>query len=294
MSAAEAVVGTAHSGAVLCVDGVTVMRQGRALVDAVSVEVHAGEHWAVIGPNGAGKSTLLALCGAKLHPTSGTVHVLGHRLGRVDMRELRTHIGHIDPRTRIEADLSVREAVLTGLVAASDLPARWAPTAADTALADELTETLGLTARLATRWSVLSQGERGRVLIARALMTRPQLLLLDEPTTGLDLAAREILLDVLSGLREAHPRLSTLLVTHHLEELPASTTHVLVLAAGRVLTSGPAGQVLTSATITEAFGYPIAVERRAGRWTASSAATGQRDVLAGNGTGNEAGIVRIP
>ncbi|WP_200172731.1 ABC transporter ATP-binding protein [Tomitella cavernea] len=266
------------------------MRQGRALVEGVSAEVHAGEHWAVIGPNGAGKSTLLALCGAKLHPTSGTVHVLGHRLGRVDMRELRTHIGHIDPRTRIEADLTVREAVLTGLVAASDLPARWAPAAADTALADELTATLGLTARTDTRWSVLSQGERGRVLIARALMTRPQLLLLDEPTTGLDLAAREILLDVLSGLREAHPRLSSLLVTHHLEELPASTTHALVIADGRVLASGPAAQVLTSATITGAFGYPIAVERRAGRWTASSAVTGRRDDFAGNG----AGIVQIP
>ncbi|QDQ97073.1 ATP-binding cassette domain-containing protein [Tomitella fengzijianii] len=210
MSAAAAVVSAAHGGAVLCVDGVAVVRQGRALVDAVSVEVHAGE--------------------------------------------------------------------------------RWAPTAADTALAEELTATLGLTARTGTRWSVLSQGERGRVLIARALMTRPRLLLLDEPTTGLDLAAREILLDVLSGLRQAHPLLSSLLVTHHLEELPPSTTHALVLAGGKVLASGLAEEVLTSATITGAFGYPIAVERRAGRWTASSAAAGRREVFAGD----EAGIVQMP
>lgn len=262
---------------VLRVDNVSVVRQGRALVEQIGVEVQAGEQWALIGPNGAGKSTLLALCGARLHPTSGTVHVLGHRLGRVDMRELRTHIGHVDPRSRIEPDLTARQAILTGLVAASDLPRRWEPTTADTELADELIGTLGLATRTDTSWSVLSQGERGRVLIARALITRPELLLLDEPTTGLDLAAREILLDVFAELRVLRPQLASVLVTHHLEELPASTTHALVLTDGRVLASGPVEEALTSQTISTAFGYPIAVEQRAGRWSASSAARGCRD-----------------
>ncbi|TSD95331.1 ATP-binding cassette domain-containing protein [Skermania sp. ID1734] len=259
------------SDTVLSVCEVTVVRQGRSLIEAVSVDVRPGEQWALLGPNGAGKSTLLALCGARLHPTKGTVAVLGHRLGRVDMRWLRTHIGHVDPRTRIEPYLSVREAVLTGLLAAADLPKRWSPTAAESCRADELIEALGLAARASSLWSVLSQGERGRALIARALITEPRLLLLDEPTTGLDLAAREILLGILADVRSLRPELSSVLVTHHLEELPASTTHAVVLAGGRTVAAGPVAEALTSETVSQAFGHPIRIERRNGRWSATGA-----------------------
>lgn len=262
MSAAEVVLSVEDAG---------VVRQGRALLESVGLEVRAGEQWALLGPNGAGKSTLLGLCGARLHPTTGIVRVLGHRLGRVDMRQLRTHIGHVDPRTRIEPYLSIREVVLTGLVAATALPRNWTPTGDQAERADELIEVLGLTARVSRQWSVLSQGERGRALIARALVTEPGLLLLDEPTTGLDLAAREILLEVLAQLRIVRPELSSVLVTHHLEELPASTSHALVLADGRVLASGPAETALTSEMISRAFGHPIRVERNRGRWSATGA-----------------------
>ncbi|MGW4479055.1 ABC transporter ATP-binding protein [Rhodococcus triatomae] len=258
--------------AVLEVRDVAVVRQGRSLLDEIGVEVRAGEQWALLGPNGAGKSTLLALCGARLHPTRGTVHVLGHRLGRVDMRWLRTHIGHVDPRSRIEPYLSVRDVVLTGLHAAADLPKRWQPTDAESVTADALVGSLGLTARADARWEVLSQGERGRALIARALVTRPDLLLLDEPTTGLDLAAREILLDVLGELRVLRPELATVMVTHHLEELPATTTHALVLSGGRVLASGPVEDALDSQIVSRAFGHPIRLDRVNGRWSATSAA----------------------
>ncbi|MFD4369533.1 ABC transporter ATP-binding protein [Rhodococcus sp. NPDC058521] len=256
---------------VLAVNDVTVVRQGRALIESISVDVRAGEQWALFGPNGAGKSTLLALCGARLHPTSGTVHVLGHRLGRVDMRSLRTHIGHVDPRSRIEPALTIRETVLTGLHAASDIPKRWAPSADEEARTDELIDALGLAERSSSQWAVLSQGERGRALIARALITRPDLLLLDEPTTGLDVAAREILLGVLAELRVLRPELSSVLVTHHLEELPSTTTHALVIANGAEVAQGNAEKTLTSDIITRAFEYPIDIERKKGRWSATGA-----------------------
>ncbi|SMG13631.1 iron complex transport system ATP-binding protein [Rhodococcus rhodochrous J3] len=256
---------------VLRLHDVSVVRQGRALVAHVDLDIRAGEQWALLGPNGAGKSTLLALCGAQLHPTTGTVHVLGHRLGRVDMRELRTHIGHVDPRTRIDPYSTVREAVLTGLYAATALPRRAAPSTLEQQKAEDLITVLGLGAITDSPWSVLSQGERGRALIARALVTDPDLLLLDEPTTGLDLAAREILLSVLAELRQLRPELSSILVTHHLEELPTSTSHALVLAHGTVVGRGRVEDTLTSETITRAFGHPIVLERRAGRWTATGA-----------------------
>nr|WP_206038397.1 ATP-binding cassette domain-containing protein [Rhodococcus sp. HNM0569] len=257
----------------MSVCGVSVVRQGRALVDRVDFTVRAGEQWAVLGPNGAGKSTLLGLCGARSHPTTGTVDVLGHRLGRVDMRSLRTRIGHVDPRTRIDPWLAVRDVVLTGLVAGAGLPKRWSPGDDEAREADRLVATLGLHERATAAWEVLSQGERGRTLIARALVTDPALLLLDEPTTGLDLAAREILLGVLGELRTIRPELASLQVTHHLEELPAFTDHALVLARGMVVAAGPVDDVLTSEVVSEAFEYPIAVARHAnGRWSAAGAA----------------------
>jgi iron complex transport system ATP-binding protein len=253
-------------GPLLRADGVDVVRDGRYLLDDVSLVVRRAEHWVLLGPNGAGKSTLLSLLGARVHPTRGTVEVLGRRLGRVDLRELRTFLGHVDPRHPLRSPLTLREVVLTGLTNTVDLLRRRAPTPAQEARADELIALFGVGERAGEPWSVLSQGERGRALIARALMPEPRLLLLDEPATGLDLAAREQLIDAVEALRLAHPELATVLVTHHLEEIPPGTTHALLLRGGRVHVAGPVGQTLTSDAVSGCFDHPVTVGRAGGRW----------------------------
>lgn len=253
---------------VLDVADVRVARAGRDLLAGVSMRVRVAEHWALIGPNGAGKTTLLTLCGALGHPTSGTVDVLGRRLGRVDLSELRRRIGHVDPQHRMLRDNTVLQVVLTGLTGSSDPVARWSPTPAEEARARSLTASVGLGARSTARWSVLSQGERGRALIARALLASPALLLLDEPATGLDVAAREHLLDTLDEVRASHPDVASVTVTHHLEDLPASTSHAVLLRDGRVFAQGPADDVLTSELVSAAFDHPLVIERVAGRWSA--------------------------
>ncbi|MGW4913681.1 ABC transporter ATP-binding protein [Streptomyces sp. NPDC004270] len=246
---------------------VHVVRDGRPILQEVSLTVRAGEHWALLGANGTGKSTLLGLLGALVHPTRGTVEVLGSRLGRVDLRELRTRVGHVDPRHPLTEPLRVRDVVLTGLTNSVAVLPRWRPTPEQTARADRLIETLGLAAHRETRWPTLSQGQRGRTLIARALMPEPRLLLLDEPATGLDLPGRERLLTALDALRRTHPHLATVLVTHHLEELPAGTTHALLLRDGRTLAQGPAADVLTGDQVGKCFDLPLTLERHGGRWT---------------------------
>lgn len=252
---------------VLRADDVHVVRDGRPILREVSLTVRAGEHWALLGANGAGKSTLLGLLGARVHPTRGTVEVLGHRLGRVDLRELRANVGHVDPRHAPASPLRVREVVLTGLTnSAAPLP-RWRPTEQQRERCERLMATLGLGDLREARWPTLSQGQRGRTLIARALMPRPRLLLLDEPATGLDLPGREQLIGALDRLRRDHPRLATVLVTHHLEELPPGTTHALLLRDGRALARGPVAQVLTGDRVGACFGLPLVLERHDGRWT---------------------------
>jgi iron complex transport system ATP-binding protein len=252
--------------AVLRAEGVHVVRDGRRILQELSVTVRAGEHWALLGANGAGKSTLLSLLGALVHPTRGTVEVLGRRLGRVDLRELRSYVGHVDPRHPLTAPLRVRDVVLTGLTnSVAPLP-RWRPTPEQEERADRLIDTLGLAGHRAARWPTLSQGQRGRTLIARALMPEPRLLLLDEPATGLDLPGRERLIDALDALRQEHPALTTVLVTHHLEELPSGTTHAVLLRDGRALAQGPAADVLTSDQVGKCFDLPLVLERHDGRW----------------------------
>ncbi|MFE7428754.1 ABC transporter ATP-binding protein [Streptomyces sp. NPDC057545] len=253
---------------VIRAEAVSLVRDGNVLLDSVSVTVRSGEHWALLGANGAGKSTLLGLLGAVNHPTRGTVEVLGRTLGRVDLRELRSMLGHVDPRHPLRSPLSVREVVLTGLTNSIEPVPRWSPTREQRNRAGTLLETLGMGGKTESRWPALSQGERGRTLIARALMPEPRLLLLDEPATGLDLAAREQLLDSLDALREEHPELATVLVTHHLEELPASTTHAMLLRGGRCVASGDADEVLTTDLVSDCFGHPVRISRTDGRWTA--------------------------
>lgn len=256
---------------VVIADGVDLIRNRRALLDQVSMVVRPGEHWALIGPNGAGKSTLISLLSAQQHPTRGRVEVLGRLLGRTDMRELRRHIGHVNPRHDLRSALPGREIVLTGATGTIETPPRWQPSAAESERAEYLMDLLGVTAQRDALWPTLSQGERGRILIARALMPTPRLLLLDEPATGLDVAAREQLLTSIDQLRREHPALATILVTHHLEELPASTTHALLLRSAQVVAGGEAADVLTTKLVSACFDHPIEIERRDGRWNARAA-----------------------
>ena len=243
------------------------VRNGRVILDDITFDVNAGEHWALIGANGAGKSTILSMLGALVHPTRGTVDVLGRRLGRVDLRELRGMIGHVNPRHQVRSPLTVRDVVLTGATGTTELMLRWEPTDAQRMRADELIELLGMSDLADATWPNLSQGERGRTLIARALQPDPHLLLLDEPSTGLDIAAREHLLDRIDGLRARHPDLASVLVTHHLEELPASTTHALLLREGAIVAQGAADDVLTSGLISATLDYPLELTRTDGRWS---------------------------
>ena len=258
---------------------VDVVRDGRYLLRGISLTIEPGEHWALLGANGAGKSTLLGLLGAVSHPTRGEVDVLGRRLGRVDIRDLRAHLGHVNPRHPLRSPLTVREVVLTGLTNSIEPDLLKRPTAAELARADQVIDTLGMAAMAGASWPTLSQGERGRALIARALMSSPRLLLLDEPATGLDLTAREQLLDSLDLLRHQHPELASVLVTHHLEELPESTTHALLLRDGECIAAGKVDEVVTTELISECFGHPIRIARHDGRWTARAAA--RRAPLAG-------------
>ncbi|MBW4718056.1 ABC transporter ATP-binding protein [Saccharothrix obliqua] len=252
---------------VLRTEGVDFVRDGNHILHDVTLTVRAGEHWALLGPNGAGKSTLLKLLGAIAHPTRGVVEVLGHRLGRVDMRELRSHVGHVDPRGGPRSPLTVREVVLTGLTNTAEWVPRWSPTAEQVAEADRLIDVLGLADRRAATWPVLSQGERGRTLIARALMPRPRLVLLDEPATGLDVGGRERLLERIDVLQRGHPELASVLVTHHLEELPTGTTHAVLLREGRVLAAGAVADVLTGDLVGKCFDHPLRLDRVDGRWS---------------------------
>ncbi|MCV7279404.1 ATP-binding cassette domain-containing protein [Mycolicibacterium flavescens] len=257
---------------------VTFRRDGKQIIDGISVTVHAGEHWALLGPNGAGKSTLLGFCAAVQFPSSGTVHILGEQMGRVDLARLRHSIGHVNPRHRLQYPLTVREVVLTGITATIDLPMRFTPSGAEIARADAMIDAVGLSHKASAAWPTLSQGERGRTLIARALVSEPKLLLLDEPTTGLDVAAREQLLETLDSLDDTHPDVASILVTHHLEELPTTTTHALLIAEGRTVAAGPARQTVTTENVSTAFAHPVTVGYDEGRWTARAKAARIIDV----------------
>ena len=234
----------------------------------MSVAIRAGEHWALLGPNGAGKSTLLQIMATYAYPSRGHVELLGFRLGRVNVFDLRPWIGHVSPHHRVDLHRTVEEVVLTGTTGTIQLVQRREVSAAELSRAAALTELMGLADRADARWQVLSVGERGRTLIARALMAQPRLLLLDEPAAGLDVAGREQLVASLDNLRRRQPGLATVLVTHHLEELPASTTHALLLRAGRMLGAGPVGDVLTTELASACFGHPVAINKHAGRWAA--------------------------
>ncbi|MGI8794904.1 MAG: ABC transporter ATP-binding protein [Acidimicrobiales bacterium] len=253
----------------LCFEGVTVRFGGAdALVD-VDWEVRTGQRWAVLGPNGSGKTTLTRLATGYLHPTAGRVTVLGHRLGRVDVRELRRDVGLASAAVSrlLRPGVTALEAVLSARHAALET---WWHTysSADEVRARALLDAAGLARAADRRFGDLSEGERQQVILARTLMQEPGLLLLDEPAAGLDLAARERLLIRLSSLADDDATPPLVFVTHHLEEVPAGFTHALLLREGAVVASGAIDDVLQTANVSACFDIAVSVDRVDGRWTA--------------------------
>jgi iron complex transport system ATP-binding protein len=240
---------------------------GRAqLLDEIDWTVRPGERWAVLGPNGAGKTTLLALAGAVRHPTEGAAWVLGRRLGSADVRELRRSIGHVDAAMAgsYGPRVTARDVVLSG-VTGSIAVRRDRLTGADRERAARLLEAVGCGPHAGRLLHTLSRGEQQRVLLARALVSGPRLLLLDEPTAGLDLPGREAFLDRLAVLPDELPGLAVVQVSHHLEELASSVTHALLLRDGRAVAAGPADEVLREEPLSRCFGAPVRLARVGGR-----------------------------
>jgi iron complex transport system ATP-binding protein len=261
-----------HPDVVIDVAGVSVTRSGGYLVRGIDWRVELDERWVVLGPNGAGKTTLLNLAAARLHPTTGVVHVLGERLGRVDVNELRTRIG-LSTATlaeRIGGDERVRDVVVT---AAYGMLGRWRERyeRMDDARAAALLGQLGVAGLADRAYGTLSEGERKRVQIARALMTDPELLLLDEPAAGLDLGGREDLVSRLAELAADPDAPALVLVTHHVEEIPPGFTHALLLREGTIVAQGPIGETVTAEHLSKTFGMPLQVDRAGDRFTARAA-----------------------
>ena len=255
--------------AALSLRDVTLVREGRAILDSVTWTVGASERWVVLGRNGCGKSTLMKIASLYLHPSSGEVDVLGETLGRTDVRSLRKRIGVASSgmADQLRSDLIAADVVMTAKNAALET---WWHTYddADRQRARDCLERMEI-GRLADRsFATLSSGEKQRVLLARTLMPEPGLLLLDEPTAGLDLAGREDLVRTLGVLAVGVDTPATVLVTHHVEEIPEGFTHVLMLREGRVLSAGTLDDVLTEANLSECFEMPLGLERRHGRWWA--------------------------
>jgi iron complex transport system ATP-binding protein len=254
--------------------GVSVVRGSSTLLDDITWEVEEGQRWVVLGPNGAGKTTLLQLAAGRIHPTTGVAGVLGEVLGAVDVFELRPRIGLCSAAVaeRLPAGELVRDVVVT---ASYGIVGRWRERydALDHDRAAELLEALGV-AHLSDRtFGTLSEGEGKRVQIARALMTDPELMLLDEPAAGLDLGGREDLVARLGTLAADVDAPALVLVTHHVEEIPPSFTDVLLMREGRIVAAGPVEITLTAANLSETFGLPLMVERHGERWSARAALT---------------------
>jgi iron complex transport system ATP-binding protein len=248
---------------------VSVRRGSKMLLERIDWTVEVDERWAVLGPNGAGKTTLLQVAAAAIHPTSGQAYVFGERLGAVDVFELRPRIGLAS--SALAERIPNAEQVLDVVVSAGyAVIGRWreAYGRLDVRRAGRLLDRLGVAALAARTYGTLSQGERQRVQIARALMTDPELLLLDEPAAGMDLGGREDLLRRLTAFGEDPDAPASVLVTHHVEELPSSISHVMLLRDGAVVAAGLATDVLTDDLLSHTFGLALRVERHAGRWYA--------------------------
>lgn len=257
---------------VLDLDEVAVRRGRKLLLEDVTWQVREGQRWVLLGPNGAGKTTLLQLCSSRMHPTSGVVRLLGEQLGRVDVFELRPRIGWAS--SSLAERIPGRERVLDVVVtAAYAVTGRWREDydSYDEERARDLLGQLGMGDLSERTFGTLSEGERKRTQIARALMTDPELLLLDEPAAGLDLGGREDLVARLSALAQDPQAPTMVLVTHHVEEIPDGITHALLLAGGKVVAAGPIEETLTAPLLSRAFGLTLDLDRVGGRWLARAA-----------------------
>ena len=248
---------------------VTLRRGGQRLVGPITWAVELDERWVVIGPNGAGKTSLLRIAAAMEHPSTGTAHVLGERLGRTDMSELRSRVGLSSSALsqRIPPGEVVRDLVVSAGYA---VLGRWRESYDDVdyAQAVEMLESVGAEHLAERIYDTLSEGERKRVLIARSLMTDPELLLLDEPAAGLDLGGREELVARLADLAADPDAPAMVLVTHHVEEIPQGFSHCLILSEGEVVEAGLLRDVLTAENLSRAFGQSIALDVIDGRYFA--------------------------
>lgn len=248
-------------------DDVSFIRGGRNLVGPLTWKVELDERWVVLGPNGAGKTTLMRLAGAEEFPSSGIAHIMGEQLGKTDMRDLRTMIGMSSSAlaNRIPTEEQVSDLVVSAGYA---ILGRWREEYNDMDFghADAVLEQVGASHLKDRMWGTLSEGEKKRVLIARALMTNPELLLLDEPGAGLDLGGREDLVGYLGELAVDPDAPAMVMITHHVEEIPAGFTHAMLLDSGEVVAQGLIDQVLTSDNLSKTFHQPIQIDRIDGRF----------------------------
>ena len=254
---------------VLELSDVSVARDGRAILDSVSWAVESDQRWAILGPNGAGKTTLLQISSATIHPTSGVARVLEDTLGKVDLFELRPRIGFASSKLArsLPADETVINVVMT---AAYAVTGRWNEEydEFDERRARRVLGEWRLDALADRLYSTLSDGEQKRVQIARAVMTDPELLLLDEPAASLDLGAREELLQLLGGYAQSAEAPAIVMVTHHVEEIPPGFTHALLLKDGGTTAAGPIGDVITAENLSATFGLDLELESSNGRFAA--------------------------
>lgn len=254
---------------VVRLEGVGWRRDRRWIVREIDWAVLPGQRWVILGTNGSGKSTLLRIAGLQLHPSAGVVEVFGERLGRADVRSLRARIGTVSAALAadLRPQLETRDVVMTARFGALE-PWWHAYDDDDRQRAEACLARLGVDAFADRPWGSLSSGERQRVLLARSLMNDPGLLILDEPAAGLDLPGREALLGSLGALADDPATPPVLLVTHHVEEIPAGMTHALLLRDGRVLASGPIDETLDADHLGAAMGIALALEYRDGRFSA--------------------------
>jgi iron complex transport system ATP-binding protein len=257
------------SDTVLKLDEITVRRGPATILGPLSLTLKSGQRWVILGPNGAGKSTLLQLIATRIYPSSGHAEILDQTMGRVDLFELRTRIGLVSANstTGIPDDELVRDVVLTAAYAISG---RWNESYDlwDESRAVALLTTFGVRQLGDRTYGTLSEGERKRVTIARALMVDPELILLDEPTSGLDLPGREDLLTRFATFASDPLAPASIIVTHHLEEIPAGTTHALLIKNGQIAFAGEINEVLTSANVSSVFNYSLTVTKEGARFFA--------------------------
>lgn len=250
---------------VVRLDHVSFIRDHKPILHDISIRIEKGQHWAIIGHNGSGKTSLISIINGYHQPSEGEAQVLGRKFGKTDLRELRLHIGEASSEIKnmLHAQDAVTDIVLSGRFATIGLYEL--PSVRDTVVAEKLLEFFGLSELAGVQFNILSSGEQQKVILARALMAQPELLVLDEPCSGLDLSAREELLDAVEKMCMTPGGPTLIFVTHHIEEIVPAVTHVLALRHGKVAAQGAKKDVLTGDVLSRTFDLTIEVQERGGR-----------------------------